>query len=446
MDQYSYIKMINFILAEKLRPEDVGSSVECPWSDEKYLRPVDEKMQNWLTFDFEDYAEEISRKKQKDSSAMNNENVTISHSELTRLQNALKEALKRNEELEFHNKRAQKAIENLLKNPLDEEEEKGTVSAKTPRDDESYFTSYSHYAIHQEMLCDEVRTLSYRDAIEKNSSAIRDKVVLDLGCGTGILSLFASRAGAKQVISVDQSEIIFQAMDIARRNGFKDIKFLKGRIEEVALKEKVDVIVSEWMGYFLLFEGMLDSVIYARDHYLAQGGVLLPNRCTISLVGSGDIERHRERISFWEEVYGFDMSSMKDDVLREASVEVCPPESILTEPNTIADFNLMTVDTNCYSFSYNFNLRILRSGSMTSLVGYFDTFFDLPTCPVKFSTGPQATPTHWKQVIFFLPTPLPVTSGDTISGTFKCQRNPQCTRSLLINIHLQDQELQYDFM
>lgn len=52
--------------------------------------------------------------------------------------------------------------------------------------------------------------------------------------------------------------------------------------------DKVDAIVSEWMGYFLLFEGMLDSVIYARDHYLAPGGKLLPNRCTISLVGSGD--------------------------------------------------------------------------------------------------------------------------------------------------------------
>jgi protein arginine N-methyltransferase 3 len=42
------------------------------------------------------------------------------------------------------------------------------------------------------------------------------------------------------------------------------------------------------MGYFLLFEGMLDSVIYARDHHLAEGGLLLPNRCSISLVGLAD--------------------------------------------------------------------------------------------------------------------------------------------------------------
>jgi protein arginine N-methyltransferase 3 len=55
--------------------------------------------------------------------------------------------------------------------------------------------------------------------------------------------------------------------------------------------DKVDAIVSEWMGYFLLFEGMLDSVIYARDHYLSSTGKLLPNRCTISLVGSGDTSK-----------------------------------------------------------------------------------------------------------------------------------------------------------
>lgn len=53
-------------------------------------------------------------------------------------------------------------------------------------------------------------------------------------------------------------------------------------------QEKVDVIVSEWMGYFLLFEGMLDSVMYARDKHLAKGGLLLPNRCSMHLVGIDD--------------------------------------------------------------------------------------------------------------------------------------------------------------
>lgn len=68
------------------------------------------------------------------------------------------------------------------------------------------------------------------------------------------------------------------------------VHLIRGRIEDTNLPvEKVDVLVSEWMGYFLLFEGMLDSFIYARDNHLKQGGIVLPNRCNISLVGCSDI-------------------------------------------------------------------------------------------------------------------------------------------------------------
>ena len=75
-----------------------------------------------------------------------------------------------------------------------------------------------------------------------------------------------------------------------RENNLSNIIIMKkGRLEDTDIEVKeVDAIVSEWMGYFLLFEGMLDTVIYARDHYLSPNGKLLPNRCTLSIVGSGD--------------------------------------------------------------------------------------------------------------------------------------------------------------
>ena len=50
----------------------------------------------------------------------------------------------------------------------------------------------------------------------KNKGLFEGKVVLDVGCGTGILSIFAVQAGASQVIGVDQSDIVYQAMDIVR--------------------------------------------------------------------------------------------------------------------------------------------------------------------------------------------------------------------------------------
>ena len=71
--------------------------------------------------------------------------------------------------------------------------------------------------------------------------------------------------------------IRFLLLLLYRENGLDEkITLIKGRIEEVALPvgiDGIDVIVSEWMGYFLLFESMLDSVIYAREKWLRPGGI-----------------------------------------------------------------------------------------------------------------------------------------------------------------------------
>jgi protein arginine N-methyltransferase 1 len=78
------------------------------------------------------------------------------------------------------------------------------------------------------MLKDTVRTLSYRNAILQNPHLFKDKVVLDVGCGTGILSMFCAKAGAKMVIGVDMSNILDQAQKIVEKNGFADSEYRGG--------------------------------------------------------------------------------------------------------------------------------------------------------------------------------------------------------------------------
>lgn len=88
---------------------------------------------------------------------------------------------------------------------------------------DAYFDSYSHYYIHEEMLKDQVRTMSYQNAIIQNKDKFKDKVVLDIGCGTGILSIFAARAGAKKVYAIDNAEIAEYAKEIVKTNGFGNV-------------------------------------------------------------------------------------------------------------------------------------------------------------------------------------------------------------------------------
>ena len=62
-------------------------------------------------------------------------------------------------------------------------------------------------------------------------------------------------------------------------------------MEEVTLPvDKVDILISEWMGYFLFYESMLDTVLWARDRWLTPDGLIFPDSATLSLVGIEDGE------------------------------------------------------------------------------------------------------------------------------------------------------------
>ena len=175
-----------------------------------------------------------------------------------------------------------------------------------------YFDSYAHFGNHEEMLKDEVRTLTYCNSMWQNKHLFKGKAVLEVGCETGILSMFAAKAGAKMVIGVDMSSIVDHAKQIVKDNKLDDVvTIIRGKVEEISLPEgvdKVDIIISEWMGYCLFYESMLDTVLYARDKWLAPSGLMFPDRAILYVCGIEDRQYKDEKIHWWDEVYGFDMS------------------------------------------------------------------------------------------------------------------------------------------
>ncbi|KAF9190962.1 hypothetical protein BGZ51_007980 [Haplosporangium sp. Z 767] len=338
----------------------------------------------------------------------------------------------------------------------EEKESRDPTAVSVPQDEGNYyFNSYAHSDIHQQMLNDRVRTEGYRDFIYENKDIFKGKTVLDVGCGTGILSMFAAKAGAAKVLSVDNSDIIEKARKNIVENGFQDVITLyRGKIEEIKLPCKVDIIISEWMGYFLLYEAMLDSVLVARDRFLAPGGILAPSQTRILFTASSDESFLNDSVDYWNDVYGFKMSTMKENVLREAVVDFISPETIVTNTVTIKDLPHQTITISGLDFVSDFELEMQRDDNISAFVGYFDTWFtrDGKDVPLDvgiskeelkkhgmngFTTGPVYTrseETHWKQTMFVLEKPLELKKGDKVKGTFYCHKNGNNPRALDLKI------------
>lgn len=358
----------------------------------------------------------------------------------------------------------------------------GKTDAKSV--DSSYFDSYSQFGIHREMISDAVstwlldccicsisphpwmqaRTEAYRKALEQNPSLIKGKKVIDVGCGTGILSLFACRAGASHVFSIEGSERMATfARDVCKKNGFDSqgggpMTVLTSKVEDIKTlpspneDSMADVLVSEWMGYALLFETMLDSVLFARDHLLKPQGAVLPDLAHIVIAGAGPKSTES---SFWRDVYGFDMSPIADEVAKsevgKALVHAVDAADLVTESVRVKTLDLVTMRAEDQDFSADFTLTSSSSVSSlcSSIVIWFDTEFSSRFCketPVVLSTSVASQTTHWVQTVLVLDEPVPLMgngkegcspgtrAAPCINGRISMVRDPRKHRSLDISL------------
>ena len=225
----------------------------------------------------------------------------------------------------------------------------------------NYFSAYSQLYHQKQMLTDHNRMAAYHAAIVGNSQVFKDKVVMDVGTGSGILACWAAQAGAKRVYAVEYTDMAHHARNVVRANGLDHIvTVIQGAVEEVVLPEEdwerfgltlqeeqneqqllpdgtkdqrvVDIIISEWMGYFLLRESMLDSLVRARDTFLKPtSGLMMPSHATMMIAPIVDEEERKHQqndyaagMEDWKEfaettsnLYGVDMSVLESNFGRE---------------------------------------------------------------------------------------------------------------------------------
>uniref|UniRef100_A0A8C5M596 type I protein arginine methyltransferase n=1 Tax=Leptobrachium leishanense TaxID=445787 RepID=A0A8C5M596_9ANUR len=301
-----------------------------------------------------------------------------------------------------------------------------------------YFDSYAHFGIHEEMLKDEVRTLTYRNSMYHNKHVFKDKVVLDVGSGTGILSMFAAKAGARKVYGIECSSVADYSEKIIKANHLDNIiTIFRGKVEEVELPvDKVDIIITEWMGYCLFYESMLNTVIFARDKWLKPGGLMFPDRAALYVVAIEDRQYKDFKIHWWENVYGFDMTCIRDVAMKEPLVDIVDPKQVVTNSCLIKEIDIYTVKQEELEFTSAFCLQVQRNDYIHALVTYFNIEFTKCHKKTGFSTAPDAPYTHWKQTVFYMEDYLTVRRGEELYGTISMKPNANNIRDLDFTVEL----------
>ena len=236
--------------------------------------------------------------------------------------------------------------------------------------------------IHLGYLHDTIRNDAYRAAIKKYVKP--GSTVVDVGCGSGILSFFAAQAGSKKIYSIESSDCCAHAKAAAALNGFSDrIHFLNQDLFKAKLKEGIDVIIHEQIGSFLWDEGMQQKIGYVRDRFLKKDGIILPGYFELSLVPVSLTQTVFNQYPWRKKYYGLSFRNF-EKVSKEFFERNLLPKplmlrnesSFLTKPEVVATCDLYRPElTPPRKIQTKFEIQN-TVGVCTGIVGFFEVFFD----------------------------------------------------------------------
>uniref|UniRef100_A0A4W6DTM2 Histone-arginine methyltransferase CARM1 n=1 Tax=Lates calcarifer TaxID=8187 RepID=A0A4W6DTM2_LATCA len=341
--------------------------------------------------------------------------------------------------LQFKSPADMKNFQQLLKRGNDEEIMKVCTEKdmRGSEDAESQALSTTHlptqgYQFHsclsqqRSLLQDYLRTTTYQRAILVNETDFKDKVVLDVCCGSGILSFFAVQAGATRVYAVESSPMAKYTKILVQSNSLSErIRVLEGEVEDVSCPDMVDIIISEPIGYMLLNERLMESFLYAKK-WLKPNGLMFPSCGDIHLAPFSDEQlyfEHYAQASFWQQrsFYGVNLSALHsaavDEFFRQPIVDTFDVQ-ILMARSVKHCINFMEAkEEDLHRMEIPFVFTLLQSGLVHGLAFWFDVAYLGSKSAVWLSTAPTEPLTRWYQVRCLFQTPLFAKLGQTLSGT-----------------------------
>lgn len=266
-------------------------------------------------------------------------------------------------------------------------------------------------AFHRKLLNAPERMRLYRQAIH---AVVRPgDVVIDLGCGSGILGLFACQAGAERVYAIERSAAINLAKELAKANGFADrIIYLNQDIRKIQLDKKADLIVSELISKGVLGQKMAETVGWCRDNLLQPGGRIIPAEVELLAAPVEDEAIYRKIQLPKTAEYGIDFSAMARQSSNIPLSAHIPPEALLAPGQTGYHYQATTAPASDH-VAATLEFRIARPGMLHGFALWFSSI--LADGIVIANTPPGIA--AWDNLFLPLDRPISVQTGMVVRLT-----------------------------
>ena len=308
---------------------------------------------------------------------------------------------------------------------------------------ERYFLQYASLEQQRWMISDEARTTAFAHAIAE--SVKPGDVVIDVGAGTGILSLFAARAGARRVIAVERSGMAELARELIAHNGMQEqVEVFEGDAKDLVLDEKADVIVSEWLGHMAYVENMFEVVRHIRDEHLKAGGLMIPSGVDLLLAPMDGRSLHEDDgPGFWLKgpIHGVDFSCFAEQEMALGFVKKLPlsHEELLGPGTVVHELDTLTAKPGDEWSSGSVVLAVTRDGTVNGLAGWFSARL---SPGVLLDTSPHSTLTHWEHN-FFPFHPMPARAGESLTVDFRFDDGFQGSRIMEVDLEMGGKAIHY---